>query len=131
MSSGRVDADDDADIVAVGAGDAEGSSCSFFCNVFRKSAKSRLFSFFSSSSCNKISCSIGSISGSPSTIAPSSAADNAGFCSGRVSSEMSIAVTATAVAVDNGSSIAISFTCGSTGVTDIVSSRVGCVVGVS
>lgn len=82
MSSGRVDADDDADNAAVVAGGAEGGSCSFFCNVLRKSAKSRLFSFFSSSSCNKISCSIGSISGISSTIAPSSVVDNVGFCSG-------------------------------------------------
>lgn len=44
---------------------------------------------------------------------------------------MSIAVAAAAGAVGNGSSIIFSFTCGSTGVTDIVSSRVGCVADVS
>ena len=131
MSGGKVDADDDANNATVVAGGADRGSCSFFCNVLRKSAKSRLFSFFSSSSCNKISCSIGSISGSSSTIAPFSAADNVGFCSGRVSSEMSIAVAAAAVAVGSGSSIVVSSTCGSTGAADIVSSRVGCVADVS
>lgn len=139
MSSGSVDVDDtdgaDDGAAAILGGGTDGGSCSFFCKVFRKSAKSRLFSFFSSSNCNNISCSIGSISGSSLTRAPSSVAGTGGSCSGPVSSEISIAVVAAGagagavavVVVGSCSSIVTSSTGGPAGAAEIVSSRVGCV----